>query len=455
VDGLHYAPDAVKRGAVAVVAERSTDLAVPLIKTNDVARALGVAASRFFGTPTSRLQLVGITGTNGKTTTAYLVEAMLQAAEKQVGVLGTISYRLAGTVVPAPYTTPTAIVLQRYLAQMVEAGCSHGVLEVSSHGLQLGRLWGTDFRVAAFTNLTQDHLDLHGTLDDYLAAKRLLFTRHLDSLGSAVVNVDAEGARPILDDLRSRPDISVLRCSRQDPSAEIYLDWFDYDLDGMHARIVLRGNPLEVESTLLGAHNGENMMVAAGCAVALGLSTAAISAGLRLPRGVPGRLERIEGDSSKAIFVDYAHTPDALARVIAVLRPLCRGRLLVAFGCGGNRDREKRPLMGREVGRGADVALITSDNPRDENPQAIIEAIVEGVQAEGLPMLSNLQNARGYVVEEDRRAAIEAAVTALRPDDVLLVAGKGHEDYQLIGERRLHFDDRELIRQLLHGARSA
>jgi UDP-N-acetylmuramyl-tripeptide synthetase len=405
-------------------------------------------AARFEDDPGGRLQLVGITGTNGKTTTTYLIEAILAAARHHPGVVGTVSYRYAGRVEPAPFTTPTALMLQRVLRCMVDAGCTHVVAEVSSHALQLGRVWGLSFAVGAFTHLTQDHLDLHGTMEAYLAAKRLLFERHVRRGGTAVINLDGAGAQAMLEVVSRRGDLRLLGCSTAGhPRAAVRLEGLRCSVDGIEAQMVLEGRRAAVHSPLLGAYNADNILLAAACCHALGVDTRAIVEGTARLRGVPGRLERVEAPGAGAeyaVLVDYAHTPDALERAISVLRPLCHGRLIVVFGCGGDRDRTKRPLMGRAVAQRADLAVVTSDNPRTEDPLAIIEAILQGVQREALPKVTDLCGAeRGYLVQPDRRTAIGAAVRAARPGDIVLIAGKGHEDYQILGKSKIHFDDRE------------
>jgi UDP-N-acetylmuramyl-tripeptide synthetase len=450
VNGERFAAAAVAAGAVAVVAQEPLSLGVPCLVVPDPIRVLGHVAARLAGEPARRLKLLGITGTNGKTTTTYLMEAMLSAAGQRPGVIGTITYRYAGHSEPAPYTTPTALLLQQILRQMAEGNCTHVVAEVSSHALQLGRAWGLDFSVAAFTHLTQDHLDLHGSMEAYLQAKLLLFSRHLGSGGTAVVNADGGGAEAVIEVARRRTDVRLLRCSSTGRPAEMTLHQIDFSIQGITATLVAPdGSTVALRSPLLGAYNADNILMAATCCYAAGVDLAAIARGVSALTGVPGRLERVAHAGDLPVLVDYAHTPDALERALAVLRPLCSGRLLVVFGCGGDRDRGKRPLMGRAVAHGADLAVVTSDNPRTEEPASIIEAIVEGVQAEAMPQLTELGGARGFIVQPDRRQAIQAAVWAARPGDVVLIAGKGHEDYQILGHKKIHFDDREEAREAL------
>jgi len=460
-DGLAYADQAVAAGAVAVVAGAPASLysragqAIPCVVVAYPVLALGQAASRWHGEPSTRLPLVGITGTNGKTTTSFLLEALLRAAGRRPGLLGTVCYRWEGHSEPAPFTTPTALVVQDALARMVTAGCDHAVMEVSSHGLAQGRLWGCSFAVAAFTQLTQDHLDLHGTMQRYFEAKRRLFDEHLRPGGAAVVHVDGPWGPAMAEAVRARPEVRLIRCSRHDPDAELRLSALETDLTGLRGLLHCGGEAQPFHVPLLGDFNAENLLVAAGCAHALGLSLAQTAAGLGTLRGVPGRLERVdEGNEGPVVLVDYAHTPDALARALATLRALQPRRLLVLFGCGGDRDRGKRPLMGQAAARGADLVIVSADNPRSEAPEAISAAIVEGLVSAGATALTRPELERDptrprYWVEPDRGRAIAAAIALLKPGDVLLIAGKGHEDYQLIGEQRLPFDDREQARQAL------
>lgn len=458
-DGHAFAQEAVRAGAAAVIAERPLQLdgpsAVPCIVVDQPERAFGLATARLCGEPSRQLELIGITGTNGKTTTAFLLEAILSHAQQRTGLVGTVVYRYGDHREPAPFTTPTPNILQPLLRRMVDAGCTRVVMEVSSHGLQLGRIWGCSFSVAAFTQLTQDHLDLHGTMEAYLAAKLRLFGDHLRPGGTAVVHLDGAYGDRVYAAVAQRRDVRLLRCSRHDSSAEVRLDPWRCDLDGLHGTLHIGAQQQALHTPLLGEHNAENLLVAAACAHAVGVDLPTIAAGAASLSGVPGRLERITAPGAPfTVLVDYAHTPDALERAIATLRPLCRGRLLVLFGCGGDRDRGKRPLMGAIATRKADLVIITSDNPRTEDPQAIIEEILVGARREGLPELANDALEAGVAQhgcwsEPDRERAIAQAVSLLRENDVLLIAGKGHEDYQIVGDRRLPFDDREHARAAL------
>ncbi len=451
-DGGAFAPAAARAGAVAVLAERAVDCPpASLLLVPSARRALAMAAGNLHGRPGDRLALCGVTGTKGKTTVTWLVEACADAAGIPTGLVGTVAVRLPGRALPASHTTPDAADLQALLAEMVEAGAKVAVLEVSSHALDQERVAGLAFRVAGFTNLGRDHLDYHPDMDAYFEAKRRLFTEGLAPDGVAVVNAaDPQGAR-LAATLRGAGR-TVWRFGV--PGAEIAARDVASGLWGIRAVIATPRGDVAVASPLVGAHNLENLELAAGLALALGFPPAAVSAGLSASRGAPGRLERIDGRGVSA-FVDYAHTPDSLGAACAAVRALAPRRLLVVFGCGGDRDRGKRPLMGRAAGAAADLVVVTSDNPRTEDPRAILEAIVPGVVEAGLPRLAPeraLAGDRGFVVEEDRRAAIALALAAARPGDAVLIAGKGHEAYQIVGVEKRPFDDREEARRGLDAA---
>ena len=429
-DGHDFVDAAVAAGAAAVVVERPREaLPVPQLVVADSAEALGVLTAARAGDPAAALDLVGITGTNGKTTTTYLVEAILAAAGRAPGVIGTVSYRYGGQTIEAPYTTPTPELLHRVFGEMVEAGCRSAVLETSSIALSMRRLAGVRFQVAAFSNLTQDHLDIHGDMDGYRAAKARLFSDHLAAGGVAVINVD-DPAAPAM--IAAAGDRRILRVSCAGADAEIRGLEVEATIDGVRVRLATPRGEIEVASrALLGRYNADNLAMAVGIAEALGIDHAAIRDGIAAMPGVPGRVERVANDRGLDVLVDYAHTPDALANVLDALRPLTRGRLIGVFGCGGDRDPRKRPLMGAAVAARADLAVVTSDNPRTEDPEAIIDAILPAVP-------------EPFYVDADRRTAISAAVSEAAPGDVVLIAGKGHEDYQIIGTEKTHFDDREV-----------
>ncbi|WP_242393352.1 UDP-N-acetylmuramoyl-L-alanyl-D-glutamate--2,6-diaminopimelate ligase [Anaeromyxobacter oryzisoli] len=452
LDGRAFAAEAARHGAVAVVAERAVDCApARLLLAPSARRAMAVAAANFHGRPADAMTVAGITGTNGKTTVAYLVEACLAEAAVPAGVIGTVTWRWPGVDRPASHTTPESTAIQAVLAEMRAAGTRAVVMEVSSHALAQERVAGMRFQVAAFTNLTRDHLDYHRDMDGYFAAKRRLFAEHLAEGGLAVVNArDPWGAR-LADELG--PGRRVWRYGTRAGDA-LRATGVSTGLEGIHAAFETPAGALAIRSPLVGAHNLENLLCAAGVALGLGVAPDAVSRALSRSHGAPGRLERLDGRGVSA-FVDYAHTDDALARVLEALRSLSPRRLICVFGCGGDRDHGKRPLMGRAAGTAADLAIVTSDNPRSEDPGAIIADVLPGLDASGRARLSADQaraGAAGYVVEPDRRAAIALAVAAARPGDAVLVAGKGHEEYQLVGAERRPFSDREEARRALGNA---
>ncbi|GEJ56776.1 UDP-N-acetylmuramoyl-L-alanyl-D-glutamate--2,6-diaminopimelate ligase [Anaeromyxobacter diazotrophicus] len=447
-DGHDFAAEAARRGAAAVVAEREVACApARLLLVPSTRRAMALAAMNFFGRPGEALELVGVTGTNGKTTVTYLVEACARAAGVPSAVLGTVTHRWPGGERPASHTTPESTEVAETLATARDAGARLALLEVSSHALAQERAAGLTFRAAGFTNLTRDHLDYHGDMEGYFQAKRRLFTEHLAPGGTAVLNgADAYGQR-LASELARGGTARVWRYGA--PGAELGAAGARFGLGGLSARLATPAGELDLASPLVGAHNLENLLCAAGLALAAGLPLEAVGRGLAACPGAPGRLERVSGRGVHA-FVDYAHTDDALARAIAALRALAPRRLVVVFGCGGDRDRGKRPLMGEVAGRGAELAVATSDNPRGERPEDILAEIVPGLERAGARRLTGAEaaaGARGYLVVPDRREAIALALAAARPGDAVLIAGKGHEDYQLIGGERRHFDDREEARR--------
>jgi UDP-N-acetylmuramoyl-L-alanyl-D-glutamate--2,6-diaminopimelate ligase len=442
-DGHAFAAEAARRGAVAVVAERPVDCAPALLLlAPSTRRAMSIAAGNFHGRPAEAMLVAGVTGTNGKTTVTYLAEACAGAAGVPAGVIGTVTHRFPGVERPASHTTPESTAIQALLAEMRDAGVRAAIFEVSSHALAQDRVAGIRFAVAAFTNLTRDHLDFHGDMESYFAAKRRLFSEHLAPEGTAVVNArDPWGAR-LADQLG--PGRRVWRFGTRAGDALRAVD-VSSGLDGISSTFETPAGAIAVRSPLVGAHNLENLLCAAGVALALGLPADAIARGLSTSRGAPGRLERLAARGVN-VFVDYAHTDDALGRALEALRAVGPRRLVTVFGCGGDRDRGKRPLMGRAAGAASDLVVVTSDNPRTEDPLAIVREIVPGVEEAGLRPLSAAAAARGergYLVEPDRRAAIALAVAAAREGDAVLVAGKGHEEYQLVGAERRRFSDRE------------
>ena len=432
-----------------MVAERRVEVAPALLLLAPSSRrAMALAARNFHGHPGERLDLGGVTGTKGKTTVSYLVEAAAAAAGVPAGVVGTVSWRWPGRSLPASHTTPESTELQALLAEMVAAGTRLAVLEVSSHALAQERVAGLSFRAAAFLNLSRDHFDYHRDFEDYYQAKRRLLIEQLAPDGVAVVNAaDAHGAR--LAGELAAGGRTAWRFGA--PGAELGAREARVGLSGIEAVLETPRGELEIRSPLTGRHNLDNLLAAAGLALGLGLDPGAVARGLSDSAGAPGRLERIEGRGVQA-FVDYAHTDDALAKACAALRDLSPRRLVVVFGCGGDRDRGKRPLMGLAAGTAADLVVVTSDNPRTEDPLAIIQAILPGVEQAGRSRLSPAEaraGARGYLAIPERRQAIAFALAAAQAGDAVLIAGKGHEDYQIVGDQKHPFDDREEARRAL------
>jgi UDP-N-acetylmuramyl-tripeptide synthetase len=454
-DGHDYVPEALKRGAAAIVAQHRINTGhVPVTVVSDTRRAMAALAARFYGHPSDRLCVVGITGTNGKTTSAYLIERILAGAKRNPGVIGTINYRYAGKTFDNPVTTPESIDLQRVLADMVAAGVSHVVMEVSSHALDLHRIDGCHLDVGVFTNLSQDHLDYHGTMEAYWACKRRMFTKHLGPMNpkpvkTAVINVDDPKGRQLAG-LISGPCITTGRSG----TAAVRVRNARLSRRGVTALFETPRGELAVRSTLVGRHNLENMLTAAGAALALDIPLEAIQEGIADLAVIPGRLETIPAPGNRFIYVDYAHTPDALEHVIGAVKALSDSRIICVFGCGGDRDRKKRPMMGNAAARLCDLSVVTSDNPRTEPPMQIIKDILTGVGETHARAYAPGDVAEGftgpaYVVEPDRRAAIVLALRASRPNDTILIAGKGHETYQVLGRTKIAFDDRRIAAETI------
>jgi UDP-N-acetylmuramoyl-L-alanyl-D-glutamate--2,6-diaminopimelate ligase len=412
-DGHGFAQSAVEAGASALVVERPVPVRVPQIVVADAREAMAHAATEFFGQPTEELEVAAVTGTNGKTTTSFLLHSILDAAGRRPGLLGTIETVVGGERRPALRTTPEAIDLQRTFREMLDAGDRSAALEATSHGSEQKRLLGVRFACLVFTNLSQDHLDFHGTMEAYFDAKRRLF---VDGLPPAAVNVGDPYGRTLAEELRGL-------------GGQLVTFGFADDAE-------LRPGDVEVTTTLRGRFNVENVLGAFAAGRLLGLEDDVIAAGIEKLEGVPGRFEPVDEGQPFTVLVDYAHTPEALENVLRAARELDTGRLLCVFGCGGDRDRGKRPVMGRIAGELADLAIVTSDNPRSEEPRAIIEEIVSGAASE-------------LEVEPDRREAIARAIEEAQPGDVVLIAGKGHEQGQQFRDRTVPFDDREVAREAL------
>jgi UDP-N-acetylmuramoyl-L-alanyl-D-glutamate--2,6-diaminopimelate ligase len=436
-DGHKFIPQALERGAVAVVSEQEppAGLASRWVRVPKIRRALSTAGRVFFGLPDLHLKLIGITGTNGKTTTAFLVDSIFRAAGIRAGLFGTIEYRVGDRALPAVNTTPESLDLWSYFAQTVDAGGTGVVMEVSSHALAQERVWGFPYSVAVFTNLTRDHLDYHVDFEHYFAAKRRLF----EGLGTpppqwAVVNVDDPWGRKLLD----------VPCTNRltygmNSDAQVKPKRLDHRQNCLEGTLVTPAGKVQLASSLVGRANLQNILAATAASIAYGIPLEKIEKGLEDLKVVPGRFERIDEGQPFLVIVDYAHTDDALRNVLSAARELTRRRLIVVFGCGGERDRAKRPLMGEAAGVLSDLAVLTSDNPRGEDPLLIMSDALVGLQKTGNPCWA----------EVDREIAIRKALEEAREGDVVVLAGKGHEAYQILKDRTIPFDDREVARRVL------
>jgi UDP-N-acetylmuramoyl-L-alanyl-D-glutamate--2,6-diaminopimelate ligase len=435
VDGHEFAAEAVRRGAAALVVQRELpDITAPQYVVTSTRAALAAASAVFFERPSAAMDVVGITGTNGKTTTTYLVDAILRAAGRRTGVIGTVETRVGDERQVSTRTTPESSDLQALLARMRDDGVTAVSMEVSSHALALHRVDAVRFAVAAFTNLTQDHLDYHHTLEEYWAVKRRLFTEF--DVAKSVVNIDD----PLGVDLAS--DLTDCLTVGRAPEASIRARVIEASASGTTFELITPDDSRIVEYPLAGEYNVSNALVAAGCGIALGIDLDTVVAGLESAPQVPGRLERIECGQPFSVIVDYAHTPDSVEKALRAVRAVTPGRVIVVFGCGGDRDPEKRAPMGRAAGREADLVIATSDNPRSEDPVGIILQVEDGLR----------EVHATYEVQVDRRVAIGRALVLANSGDTVLIAGKGHEDYQIFADRTVHFDDREVAREEL-GAR--
>jgi UDP-N-acetylmuramoyl-L-alanyl-D-glutamate--2,6-diaminopimelate ligase len=432
-DGFDFVAQAIARGATAVVSDRAAPAGTPpsvaWVTVENPRRALALLAARRAGSPAEKMVLAAVTGTNGKTTTAMLLEALLAARHGRAGFLGTVAYRTGKRELPAPRTTPEAPAVQEMLAEMAGAGVTAAAIEVSSHALALDRVAGTLFDVAVFTNLTRDHLDFHGDMESYYLAKKRLFAMRKPG-AAAVVNVDDEFGRRLAAEIA--PPVVTFSASGR-PEADVRAAEARCDLSGTTLEVEHGGGRFRVASPLLGRFNVENLLAAAAAGLALEMPPERIAPALASVRRVPGRLERVEAGQPYAILVDYAHTQDALERLLTAVRELTDRKIVLVFGCGGDRDTGKRIPMGEIAGRLSDIPIATSDNPRSEDPEAILSEIEKGLAASG---------ATKYLKIADRREAIRTAIGLANPGVVVVIAGKGHETTQVIGRRELPFDDR-------------
>jgi len=429
-DGHAYAPQAAAAGAAALVVEEKVPVDIPQIIVPDAREALARISAHFYGDPARKLSLIGITGTNGKTSMTYMVKSIAEASGRKVGLIGTTGNMIGDQKIPGQMTTPDPIEFNELLAKMCSCGVSWVSMEVSAHALDLRKLAGIPFRMAVFSNLSQDHLDYFGTMEHYRDVKEKLFTPGFSQ--QAVLNMDDETGRYYA----SRTAVPYSGYALTN-AADFQANDLHVDAWGMSYRMNLLGQSTQVNLKLTGLFNAYNSLGAAAACYLMGVSAPDIKAGLEGLAGVNGRLETVPVDADFSVIVDYAHTPDALCNVLDTVRGFCSGRIITVFGCGGDRDRTKRPLMGEAAGKRADFCMITSDNPRSEEPEAIIAEILPGVQRTGC----------AYDTCADRREAIFAALKMAKKGDVVLIAGKGHETYQIIGKETIHFDDREVVRE--------
>ncbi len=438
VDGGEFWSSAIASGAIAalVSAPIAENAHNPLlIGATDMVAACAAVAAAFYGHPTKQMQLVGITGTNGKTTTTHLVEFFLNQAHLSTALMGTLYTRWAGFEKIAAHTTPFAVELQQQFAEARDAGCKFGVMEVSSHALAQGRVKSCEFDIAVFTNLTQDHLDYHKDMEDYFNAKALLFSpEYLQGL--AIINIDDSYSDRLISQIQS----PVWRYSVSDRTADLYTSNLKYQPSGVSGTLHTPKGEIAFNSPLVGQYNLANLLAAVGTAIHLGVDLQLIAQVLPNFPGVPGRMERVQISPTQdiSVIVDYAHTPDSLENLLKAARPFISGKMICVFGCGGDRDRTKRPKMGKIAAELADVAVVTSDNPRTENPEQILQDILGGIPATVTPIAIG-----------DRAIAINDAIIQAQPGDGVLIAGKGHEDYQILGTEKIHFDDREQAKNAL------
>lgn len=456
-DGHNYIPKAVMNGARFIVHEKdyTPPPGVTSIKVVNSRRALGIISKNFFQNPSANLCLVGVTGTNGKTTITYLMESILNAAGYRTGVLGTVNYRFSGKLLPAPNTTPESYEMQRILRTMADEGITHVISEVSSHALDLGRVDDCAFDIGIFSNLSQDHLDYHHTMENYFHAKKRFFSEVLPASEkkkkTAVINTDDPYGQQIYDEIKNVLSVETFGLGS---TSTVRAANLDLSLQGIKAEIVSARKIFTVSSHLVGKYNLYNILAAVSAAFALGIREESIIKGLAGLTEVPGRLEKINLPGEPGVFVDYAHTEDALTRVLQNLFAFKKGKIITVFGCGGDRDRGKRPQMGKAASFFSDLTIITSDNPRTENPLTIIGEIEAGINGSTVKKLYpdelyKCHDDKAYTIIPDREAAIYKAIELAELYDIVLIAGKGHEDYQIVGDMRLPFDDRIVARNAL------
>jgi len=447
-DGADFIPQAVEKGARVIVAER--EVAVPagveLQRVPSARKALAHLADKFYGHPSQKLKLIGITGTNGKTTTAYLIESILKQAGHKVGLVGTVGARIDGKEAPTALTTPESLELQALLAEMVKNGVSHVVMEVSSHALALDRVYDCDFDVAVFTNLTHDHLDFHETREQYLGAKRKLFEM-LKADGIAIINVDDPASRYLMDVVKGEVITYGVSQAKHELRSTKHNE-FDTRVSDVLIRkdgMTMKINSLEIRTPLIGMHNAYNIVAAYQCGLVLHIPQKAIKQGIEALKAVPGRVERVDCGQPFSVIVDFAHSPDSLQKLIETYRPLTKGRIILVFGCPGERDREKRPVMGEIAVRLADKVIVTTDDPHGEDPGEIIKQIEEGFLRQESRKLK--VESRTWETRISRKEAIERALALAKKGDTVLIAGRGHEKFQDFAGKKVALDDREVVRE--------
>ncbi|MBQ9737500.1 MAG: UDP-N-acetylmuramoyl-L-alanyl-D-glutamate--2,6-diaminopimelate ligase [Clostridia bacterium] len=430
-DGHIYAKDALEKGAVAIVAEKPLeDTAATVVYVENTRLAFAHMAAEYYEYPFRKFRLIGITGTNGKTTTTYLVKAILESCGHKVGLIGTNQNMIGDEVIPSHHTTPDALELMKLFARMAEENVDSVVMEVSSHSLALDRVAACEFDVGAFTNVTQDHLDFHQTMENYIQAKAQLF----GMCHKGVMNFDDEAFEKISKD----SSCDIIRYSAKQET-QLYAENIDYMADGVSFDIVYNGKKAKAELAIPGQFSVYNALTAAGCCIGLGLNLSQITKGLKSASGVKGRIEVVKTSTDYTVIIDYAHTPDGLVNILKTIRGFAKARIITLFGCGGDRDKTKRPQMGKIAGELSDFCVVTSDNPRSEEPAAIIEDILVGIKE------TNCE----YKVIENRFDAIEFALDHAKKDDIILLAGKGHELYQILKDRTIVFDEREIVLKLI------
>ena len=437
-DGSFYIAEAVAKGAVAVASEQAPGCgsAVPCIQVRDARKFLAEVSHAYYSSPCSKLKLAAVTGTKGKTTIAWLIDSIFERAGLASCLAGTIEMRILDEIFASVHTTPEAPDIDRFFSHAVERGCTHGALEVSSHALALKRVYGAKFTVGVFTNLSHDHLDFHGSMEAYYQAKKTLFVpENGNEIEAAIINIDDSYGRRLADEIH----VPVTTFGFQS-SADIHVkDWLSR-LDGTDLVLDTPEGEIVFHSSLVGRPNASNIMAATGAVLSMGLTGDQARIGVEALSGVPGRMERVDEGQDFMVVVDYAHTPASLENLLETARLLPHRKIITVFGCGGDRDRAKRPVMGEIAARLSDVVIVTSDNPRSEDPARIIEEIESGVG----------KGSADCRVNPDRRAAIQEAINMAYKDDIVIIAGKGHETYQIIGDRKLHFDDREIARKILN-----